>query len=97
MHPLYTEMYFQRYLRFSIAIFGRQYPRGISYTEHEDWGKFLHFLKDAGVSRILTYEEMYIGDRATKYGHAPITENSTPEEKVRQKHRILEEIILATS
>jgi phosphoribosyl 1,2-cyclic phosphodiesterase len=93
MHALYTKPYFQQYLKLSISIFERKYTKGTSYTNHESWKEFLRLLTSAGVSKILTYEEMYVRD-TTKYGHAPITENSPSEEHVRQKHQIYEEIVL---
>ncbi len=94
MHLIYTKPYFQNYLKLSIRIFQKQYPKSVSYAEHEDWQNFLQILKSANVSKMLIYEEMYIGNMFVKYGHALITENSPSEEQVKQRHRVLEEIII---
>ena len=94
MHPLYTEVYFRKYLRLSIEIFGKQYPTGEDYKTYPQWENFKGLLRDAGVKKILICVGMTVGNISKQFFHCPITENSPTEEAVRKKNFVIEEILL---
>jgi hypothetical protein len=94
MHPLYKEPHFRIYLRFSIEIFGKQYPFGQDYKTHPNWEAFKELLHKVKVKKILICSGMIIGSISQQFSCFPITESSVSEDKVRSKNVVVEEIFI---
>lgn len=94
MALIHIAPYFQRYLRFSIAIFHRKYPLGSTYRDHPKWNDFLNFLQEVVVEKIIICLGQTEGGISQQYFCCPITKSTPSEEYVRERYCIFEEILL---